>query len=141
MFIETQKAALTQHGEETLRTPNSPVGFPSPSREYLENSLDLNELMITNPHSTYFVRVEGYSMENARILPGDILVVDRAAKAVNNKIIIAALDGEMVVKRLKIKGDDYWLYPENYKLRPLKIEPWMDFTIWGVVCWVIHLCN
>ena len=114
------------------------AGFPSPARDYKEKIIDLNELMIANPASTYFVRVDGSSMKNANIFHGDILVVDRSLEAQNNKIVIASIDGEITVKRLKIQGDRYWLYPENDKFRPLKIEEWMDFMVWGVVVWVIH---
>ena len=114
------------------------AGFPSQAHDYIENLLDLNELMIVNPASTYFVRVDGFSMVNANILSGDILVVDRSVEVSNNKIIIAVIDGEVTVKRLKIKNNEYWLYPESDKFKPLKIESWMSFTIWGVVTWIIH---
>ncbi|MCL2065229.1 MAG: translesion error-prone DNA polymerase V autoproteolytic subunit [Candidatus Cloacimonetes bacterium] len=124
--------------ESTTSKTNAPVGFPSPARDYFDGILDLNELMVLNPVSTYFVKVEGHSMVNANILHNDILVIDRATKPENNKIVIACLDGELIVKRLKIKGHEYWLYPENDMLQAIKIESWMDFTIWGVVMWVIH---
>lgn len=117
---------------------NVPAGFPSPARDYIENILDLNDLLIAHPAATYFVKVEGYSMSLANIFPGDILVVDRSAEIANNKIIIAVLDGELTVKRLKIKNNDYWLYPENDKFKEIKIESWMNFSIWGVVTWIIH---
>ena len=117
---------------------NVPAGFPSPARDYIENFLDLNELMITNPAATYFVRVEGYSMSNANILPGDILVVDRSAEVTHNKIVIAIIEGELTVKRFKIRNNEYWLYPENDGFKPIKIEEWMDFSVWGVVTWIIH---
>jgi len=115
-----------------------PAGFPSPARDYIEDVLDLNELMVIHPAATYFVRAEGYSMHNANILPGDILVVDRSLEATDNKIIIAIIDGEMTVKRLRIRNNAIWLCPENDKLKPTKVEAWMDFSIWGVVTWVIH---
>ena len=115
-----------------------PAGFPTPARDYFENMLDLNELMIEHPSATYFIKADGYSMMDANILPGDILVVDRALDALNNKIVIAVLDGDIIVKRLKIKNNNYWLYPENDEFTPIKIESWMNFSIWGVVTWIIH---
>ncbi len=115
-----------------------PAGFPSPARDYIEDVLDLNELMVANSAATYFVRVEGYSMSLANIYPGDILVVDRAKEASNNSIVIAVVDGELTVKRLKVIKNEYWLYPENNNYKALKIEEWMDFTVWGVVTWIIH---
>ena len=114
------------------------AGFPSPARDYSEKLIDLNELLTPNSASTYFLRVDGYSMINANIQHNDILVVDRSIEPQNNMIIIAVIDGEITVKRLKIKDNGYWLYPENEKFKPVKIEEWMDFMIWGVVVWVLH---
>lgn len=114
------------------------AGFPSPAQDYIEGKLDLNEYMIAHPASTFFVRVDGYSMVDAGIMPDDILVVDRALEAVNNKIVIAVIDGELTVKRLKIVADEYYLVPENKDYPPIQIKEGMDFTIWGVVTFVIH---
>lgn len=121
-----------------LLDSNVSAGFPSPARDYIEDVLDLNELMVSHPAATYFVRVEGNSMSMANIFPGDILVVDRSKEAYHNSIIIAVLDGELTVKRLKIKNKIFWLYPENNTYHPIKIEEWMDFMVWGVVTWIIH---
>ena len=115
-----------------------PAGFPSPARDYVEDVLNLNELMISHPAATYLIRAEGSSMVNANIRNGDILVVDRSLEATDNKVIIAIIDGEMTVKRLKIRNNGYWLCPENDKFKPMKVEEWMDFSVWGVVTWVIH---
>ena len=90
-----------------------PAGFPSPAQDYIEGSLDLNEYLISHPTSTFFVRVDGYSMIEAGIFPDDILIVDRSLEAVNGKVVIAILDAELTVKRLKIINGIYWLYPEN----------------------------
>jgi len=117
---------------------NVPAGFPSPARDYVENSLDLNELMVANPVATYFVRVEGYSMSFARILPGDILVVDRSVEPCDGHIVIAVIDGDLTVKRLRIIDGAYWLFPENDDFQAVKIEEWMNFSVWGVVMWVVH---
>lgn len=115
-----------------------PAGFPSPALDYMEERLDLNEYLIPHPTSTYFVRVEGYSMINAGIFPDDILVVDRSLDAVNNKIVIAILNSELTVKRLKIIQGTYWLYPENDEFEAIRIDEDIDFYIWGVVTYAIH---
>ena len=81
------------------------AGFPSVAEDYIENSLDLNELIIKHPASTFFVRVQGDSMRGAGILSGDILVVDRSLEASNNKIIVAIVNGEFTVKRLVLGSD------------------------------------
>ncbi|PKN75562.1 MAG: peptidase S24 [Candidatus Cloacimonetes bacterium HGW-Cloacimonetes-2] len=115
-----------------------PAGFPSPATDYIEGSLDLNEYLIQHKASTFFVRAAGYSMINAGIGPDDILIVDRALEAVHKRIVIAIVNGEFTVKRLRIENGEYWLAPENDDYEPLKIEEDSAFTIWGVVTYVIH---
>ncbi len=115
-----------------------PAGFPSPADDYIEKSLDLNEYLIAHPAATFFIRVEGDSMIGAGIHDNDILIVDRALDAGDNSIIIAALDGYLTVKRL-IKTDKLWyLHPENSDYEDINLEEGSDFTIWGVVTYVIH---
>jgi DNA polymerase V len=114
------------------------AGFPSPADDYVEVGLDLNEELIKNPASTFFVRVSGDSMVDAGIHDNDILIVDRSIEAREGKIVIAILDGELVVKRLRrIKGQ-LCLIPENPRYAPIMIKPDSDFIIWGIVTNVIH---
>ncbi len=113
-------------------------GFPSPAEDYIEKQLDLNELMIQHPAATFYVRVEGDSMQGAGIQSGDILVVDRALKAVSGKIVVAVINGEFTVKRLIIKNGVTYLQPENENYPTLKIEKESDFQVWGVVSYVVH---
>ncbi len=124
--------------ERPLLGSHVPAGFPSPAQDYIEGSIDLNEFLISHPNSTFFVRVEGYSMTNAGIQPDDLLIVDRALEAIHNKIVIAILDGELTVKRLSIVDDVYWLIPENPTYSPIRIDENIDFIVWGVVTYVIH---
>ena len=114
-----------------------PAGFPSPGDDYIDQTLDLNEL-VKHPSDTFLVKVEGDSMINAGIYDGDILVVDRAVEADNNKVVVANLDGELTVKRLSIKGTSVLLMPDNPKYDPIEIRPLSDFRIMGVVSFVIH---
>lgn len=115
-----------------------PAGFPSPAQDYIEGMLDLNEHLVRHPSATFFMHADGYSMKNAGINPGDLLIVDRALEASSNKIIIAIVDGELTLKRLKIEGGRYYLIPENDEFEPIVIEEDVDFVIWGVVTYVIH---
>lgn len=128
----------TKSLERPLLGSNVPAGFPSPAQDYVEGFIDLNEYLIQHPNSTFFVRVEGYSMVEAGILPNDLLVVDRSMEASNNKIIIAIVDGELTVKKLNIIDDMYWLVPANSSFEPIRIDESVDFMIWGVVTYVIH---
>lgn len=114
------------------------AGFPSPADEYLEGKLDLNQHLIHNPLATYFVRVSGESMIGAGIHPGDLLIVDRAIEARDGKIVIAVVDAELLVKRLKLRGNQPYLVAEHPDYPELKITEAMSFQIWGVVTSVIH---
>ncbi len=114
------------------------AGFPSPADDYIDNKLDLNEFLIKNPSATFFVRVTGDSMVNAGIYSGDILVVDRSIEAKNGHVIIAVIDGELLVKRLGQTKKKIFLYPENSNFTPIEITSQMNFEVWGVVTNVIH---
>ena len=118
----------------------SPIqaGFPSPADDYIENRLDINELVIQHPAATFFVKVEGESMQDANIHSGDILVVDNSIEAISGKIIVAILNGEFTVKRFIKNAAGSFLVPENKNFPTIKIEPENDFQAWGVVTFVIH---
>lgn len=114
------------------------AGFPSPADDHIETTLNLNSHLIKNPASTFLVRVSGESMKDAGIFPGDILIVDRSIDPVDGKIVIAAIDGELTVKRLRIKTDAVYLMPENKAFKPIVVGELQDLNIWGVVCHVIR---
>lgn len=115
-----------------------PAGFPSPADDYIEGKLDLNRHLIQHPAATFFLRVSGDSMIDAGIHTGDILVVDRSLEAVDENVIVAALDGELTVKRLSTRDRIVRLLPANKDYQPIEIRPQQTFEIWGVVTSVIH---
>ncbi|HOX38469.1 MAG TPA: translesion error-prone DNA polymerase V autoproteolytic subunit [Candidatus Brocadiia bacterium] len=115
-----------------------PAGFPSPARDYVEAKLDLNEHLVRHPAATFFVKVAGDSMLDAGINSGDILIVDRALEARPGDVVIAVIDGEPVVKRLRAANGRLFLCPENRNFKPMEINPDMEFEIWGVVIHAIH---
>ena len=114
------------------------AGFPSPADDYIEGKLDLNKYLVKHPTATFFVKAAGESMLNAGIHPGDILVVDRSLEAKHGKIIIAAIDGQLTVKRLYKNERGTYLMPENDNFKPIKIEDGNEIVIWGVVTNVLH---
>ena len=114
------------------------AGFPSPAEEYLEGKLDLNQHLIPHPLATFFVRVSGDSMIGAGIHEGDLLIVDRFLEARDGKVVIAVVNGELLVKRLKYYDNQPSLVAEHPDYPELKITEVMDFQIWGVVTNVIH---
>lgn len=115
-----------------------PAGFPSPADDYVEKTLDLNELCIKQPAATFFVRVEGESMLGAGIHPNDILVVDRSIEPVPGKIVVCALNGELTVKRLDCENDQLKLKAENPNYPDIELHEEIDMIVWGVVTNVIH---
>lgn len=117
-----------------------PAGFPSPADDYIDKTLDVSDLLVAHPASTFFVRVKGDSMQGAGISCGDILVVDRSLEPMSGRIIIAILDGEFTVKRLILENGKAWLVPENPTYSPLEIPKESDFQVWGTVTFIIKKC-
>lgn len=118
----------------------SPVaaGFATAVEDYLEGALDLNALVVKHPAATFYVKAAGDSMRDAGIQSGDILAVDRSLEAAHGKIVIAILNGEFTVKKLRLEGKQVYLDPANPDYSPIKVPPRSDFQVWGVVTYVIR---
>ena len=114
------------------------AGFPSPADSDVECKLDLNTYLIKHPAATFFLRVSGDSMQNAGIQSGDMLIVDKSLEPSDGKIVIAAIDGELTVKRLVKKAGRVQLVPENKGYPIIEVQDTQDLVIWGVVTHVIH---
>ncbi|MBT3602039.1 MAG: translesion error-prone DNA polymerase V autoproteolytic subunit [Candidatus Latescibacteria bacterium] len=115
-----------------------PAGFPSPAEDYHENTLNLNDLVVDHPASTFFVRVDGNSMLDAGIYNGDVVVVDRALEPGVDAVVVAAIDGQFTIKRISQSKGCLLLLPANKEHVPIEITEDMDFCVWGVVTYVIH---
>lgn len=112
------------------------AGFPAPGDDMVERSLDINDLVVKNPTATFFVRVEGDSMEGAGIFSGDVLVVDRSVTPQSGHIVVAAINGELVTKRLRQASSSKFnleLVSENASYAPIAVSEDENCTIWGVV--------
>ncbi len=114
------------------------AGFPSPADDYIESKLDLNTHLIKHPAATFFVRAQGDSMIQAGIQSGDMLIVDRSLTPTHGKIVIAAIDGELTVKRLACLHNQIQLLAENPAYPPITLSQNQEMVIWGVVTHVIH---
>ncbi len=134
---QEQKSSLSQILPPLFSSPIA-AGFSSWADDLIDKKLDLNERLISHPSATFFVKVVGDSMIGAGIFEGDILIVDRALEAKDGKIIIAVVNGEFTVKRLKFINNFSWLMPENPKYKPVKIMPESNMQIFGVVTYAIH---
>lgn len=114
------------------------AGFPNPAEDAGGFALDLNDLLVPRPISTYYLRVEGDSMSGAGIASGDIVVVDRSLEPRQNDIVVAAVEGDFTLKRLKRTGTQAWLMAEHPDYPPIALHEARDAQIWGVVTYWIH---
>jgi DNA polymerase V len=115
-----------------------PAGFPSPAEDYVEGRIDLNRDLIKHPLATFYIRVEGDSME-PKILSGALIIVDRMAETKDDDIVVARIGAEFMVKKLHIERNGrIWLLSENAVYQPIQITEEMDFEVWGKVTHSIH---
>jgi DNA polymerase V len=129
-------------GTSLLSVLISPVpvaaGYPSPAQDYFDGRIDLNEHLIKDITSTYVVRVTGDSMEGAGISDGDELIVNRALEPKDGNVVVAVLDGELTIKRLRITGSGVVLQAENPVYPDIRVPALPDLVVWGVAVRCLH---
>ncbi|MCU0678247.1 MAG: translesion error-prone DNA polymerase V autoproteolytic subunit [Candidatus Pacebacteria bacterium] len=136
MSLKVVEAFMPEHGERSqigLYASAPQAGFPAPGDDMVEQSLNIHDYLVKHEASTFFVRVEGDSMEGAGIFSGDVLVVDRSIPWRHGHIVVAAVQGGLVVKRLRIDGDIHYLVSENAAYEPIRLNEEEDCFVWGVV--------
>ena len=126
-----------QFNQHQVRTADA-TGFGAAADDYAERGIDLNEQLVRNKPATFFMRVRGDAMINAGIHDGDVVIVDRSIRPVSGKVIIATLNGEMLIRRFEKAINKVRLIPETKKLASIDIDPYAEFSVWGVVTYVIH---
>lgn len=115
-----------------------PAGFPSPAQDEIAGRIDLNRDLVRHPLATFYVRVEGDSME-PRIHDGELLVVDRMEETKDGDIVVARVGCEFMVKKLHTEENGrVWLLSENVAYAPIEVTEGMDFEVWGKVTYSIH---
>ena len=115
------------------------TGFGAAADDYAERGIDLNEQLIKNKPATFFFRMSGEAMVGTGIYNGDVLIVDRSIKEANGKVVVAVLNGEMLVRRFEKTFNKIRLHPETNKLAAIDVDlNGCEFSIWGVVTYVIH---
>lgn len=133
---------VVEAGVSLLSVLISPVpvaaGYPSPAQDYFEGRIDLNQHLITDITSTYVVRVVGESMTGAGISDGDELIVNRALEPRDGSVVVAVLDGELTIKRLRITPSGVILQAENPKFPDIRVPALADLVIWGVATRCLH---
>ncbi len=127
--------AYTQHD---TRTANA-TGFGAAADDYAERGIDLNEQLIRNKPATFFMKVSGNSMINAGIFNGDIAIVDKSVQPTNGKIVIAVVDGEMLIRRYEKTFNKLLLIADAPKITTIDVSEMSDVKIWGVVMWVMRM--
>jgi DNA polymerase V len=113
------------------------AGFPSPAEDYLEAAMDLNQTLIKHPAATFYGRVKGESMRDAGVNDGDLLIIDKSLPYKNNTLAVCFINGEFTLKRIKKEGNQIYLVPANSDFQPIPIKEDDDFSIWGIVTYVI----
>jgi DNA polymerase V len=136
-FFGSAYKGSKQFTQQEVRTANA-TGFGAAADDYMERGIDLNEQLVTNKPATYFFRMKGDAMRESGIFDGDVLVVDRSLKLVNGKVIVAILNGELLVRRFHKNFSSAFLIPENNRYKTINLSEFSDFTVWGVVTYVIH---
>lgn len=126
-----------QYTQQQVKTAEA-TGFTAAADDYMERGIDLNEQLIKNKPATFFFRMTGDAMAGAGIFNGDVLIVDRSIKTANGKIVVAILNGEMMVRRLETSINKIRLLPESPRLSPIEVDPQSSFSVWGVVTYNIH---
>lgn len=126
-----------QFSQQDIKTANA-TGFGAAADDYSERGIDLNEVLIKNKPATYFFRMNNDAMDGAEIHVGDMLIVDRSIKASGGKIIIAAVNGELLVRRFVQSFNRTCLQADNKRFSAIEIGEFTQFAVWGVVTHVIH---
>lgn len=137
VFFNAAYTGTKEFDQHNVRTANA-TGFGAAADDFAERGIDLNEQLIRNKPATFFMRVSGDAMINAGIHDGDVVIVDRSIKPASGKVIIAILNGDMLIRRLEKTINKVRLIPETPKLSPIEVDPFAEFTVWGVVTYVIH---
>jgi repressor LexA len=107
------------------------AGFPSPAEEELADTMNLDEYLISNPQATYMLRVDGDSMTDAGIRPGDLVLVQRNLTPGAGDIVVAEVDGEWTLKYFEKRAGVVCLKAANRKYPP--IVPYNELRVAGVV--------
>ena len=136
-FYSTAYKGSKQFTQHQVKTANA-TGFGAAADDFMERGIDLNEELIKNKPATYLFRMKGDAMREAGIFDNDVLIVDRSLRLAEGKIIVAVLNGELLVRRFHKNFSSAFLIPENNRFKPINLAEFSDFTVWGVVTYVIH---
>lgn len=138
--VIVQEADWSTSSEQPYVDGGVRAGFPSPSQDYLEQTLDLNRFLVSHPESTFFAKVVGDSMIDVGIEEGDLLVIDRSIDPQDGHIVVAFLDGEFTLKFIRVdkqNSNQLYLVPANSDYPEILVTSEQQFVVWGVVTYSI----
>ena len=107
-------------------------GFPSPANDYIENPINLNELLVKRPSATFLMRFRGHEMIFSGIKNNCILVIDRSIQPGNGDIIVATINDSFLCRKLII-GNKKYLITDCQNNTRIDIDTIIDFELLGVV--------
>lgn len=135
--LHIYRADTTTHTPLPFADQGIQAGFPSPAQDYLTETIDLNHEIVRHPASTFYGRVDGDSMIDEGIEPGDILVIDRSLEPADGDLAVCCIDGDFTLKRISLAQGKVWLIPSNEAYDPILVTPDRQFEVWGVVTYTI----
>ena len=137
-FFGSSYTGTKQFTQHNVPTANA-TGFGAAADDYAERGIDLNEQLICNKPATFFMKINSTSMVNAGIFKGDIAIVDKSVQPTNGKIVIAVVDGEMLIRRYEKTFNKLLLVADAPKVATIEVNEMSDAKVWGVVMWVMRM--
>ena len=137
-FYSSSYTGTKQFTQHNVPTANA-TGFGAAADDYAERGIDLNEQLIRNKPATFFMKINSNSMINAGIFKGDIAIVDKSVQPTNGKIVIAVVDGEMLIRRYEKSFNKLLLVAEAPKVATIEVNELSDAKVLGVVMWVMRM--
>lgn len=139
MKLELYSADLSSQLNLAFADQGIRAGFPSPAQDYMGESIDLNHELVLHPATTFYARAVGDSMTGCGIDDGDLLVIDKSIEAQDGDIVVAFIDGEFTLKRVKTDkaANCLWLMSANDQYKPIKVTEDNNFIVWGVLTYNI----
>lgn len=137
-FFGSSYTGTKRYTQHNVATANA-TGFGAAADDYAERGIDLNEQLIKNKPATFFMRVNGNSMITAGIFSDDVVIVDKSIKPTNGKIVIAVVDGEMLIRRYEKSFNRLFLTAESPRVARIEVNETTDFKVWGVVTCILRM--
>jgi len=117
------------------------AGEPLLAEQHIEGHFQVDANLF-KPNADFLLRVSGMSMKDIGIMDGDLLAVHKTQDVRNGQVVVARIDDEVTVKRLKKQGNVVQLLPENSDFQPIVVDlRQQNLTIEGLAVGVIRNGN